>query len=148
MGRNTREIFSLPQLPAFSSNKNRTSQVRSVFCTPPTLPIFPALLAYSLLSDNTTIAPPCAFLLTLAATDSVESRTLPRAARRSLLVDLTTLADHWPAMVAIHAKRNTTTPCNAHFPMTDTIVLPAEFDGSNLTFKLLQEDCIQVLHQD
>jgi hypothetical protein len=37
---------------------------------------------------------PCAFLLTLAATDSVDSRALLREARRSLLVDLTTLADH------------------------------------------------------
>ena len=32
--------------------------------------------------------------------------------------------------------------------MTDTMILPTEYDGSNLTFKLLQEDGIQVLHQD
>jgi hypothetical protein len=31
--------------------------------------------------------------------------------------------------------------------MTDTIVLLAEFNGINLTFKLLQEDGIQFLHQ-
>jgi hypothetical protein len=31
--------------------------------------------------------------------------------------------------------------------MTDTIVLLANFDGSYLTFKLLQRDCIQVLNQ-
>jgi hypothetical protein len=63
-----------------------------------TIPLqnFPLLSAYSLLSDKapTTTVLPCAFLLTLAATDSVDHRTLLRAARRSLLVDLTTLADH------------------------------------------------------
>jgi hypothetical protein len=32
--------------------------------------------------------------------------------------------------------------------MTDTIVLLADFDGTNLTFKLLQQDGIQVLHQN
>jgi hypothetical protein len=31
--------------------------------------------------------------------------------------------------------------------MTDTIVLLANFDGNHLTFKLLQQDCIQVSNQ-
>ena len=63
---------------------------------PTPLPIFPAPIAYSLPSDNapatTTLPPAC--LLTPRARDPVLIRLLLKAARRSLLVEFPTLADH------------------------------------------------------
>jgi len=97
MAANTRKKFPYRNRRSCPpKNKNRTHQGPVIAPESTTLPIFPILRAYSLPSDNapTATALPCAFFPTLAAIDSVDNRTLLNAARRSLLVDLTTLADH------------------------------------------------------
>jgi len=77
-------------------NETGPFKVRPPSTQKTSIPIFPTQRFYSLLSANspTTTVLPRAALLMPEAPDSVDSRTLLREARRSLLVDLTTLVDH------------------------------------------------------